>query len=120
MFGGKAMQWYGRWPYKFEAAAKAGAAGVLIIHEDAPAAYGWGVVRNSNGTRFDFVRPDGGSSLAAIEGWMQRDVAVELFRKSGLDFEALKKAARTPGFKPVPLNQTATIDIGVTRESVST
>lgn len=120
MFGGKAMQWYGRWPYKFEAAAKAGAAGVLIIHEDAPAAYGWGVVRNSNGTRFDFVRPDGGADSAAIEGWMQRDVAVELFRKSGLDFEALKKAARTPGFKPVPLNQTATIDIGVTRESVAT
>jgi Zn-dependent M28 family amino/carboxypeptidase len=119
-FGGKAMQWYGRWPYKFEAAAKAGAAGVLIIHEDAPAAYGWGVVRNSNGTRFDYVRPDKGASLAAVEGWMSRGVAVELVRKSGLDFEALKRAARTPGFKPVPLNQTATIAIEVSRETIAT
>ncbi|GBF58659.1 bacterial leucyl aminopeptidase [Candidatus Phycosocius bacilliformis] len=119
-FGGKAMQWYGRWVYKYEAAAKAGAAGVLIVHEDAPAAYGWGVVRNSNGTRFDFVRPDAGASLVAIEGWMQRDVAVELFRKSGLDFDVLKKAARTPGFKPVALNQTATIDISVSRETIAT
>jgi Zn-dependent M28 family amino/carboxypeptidase len=119
-FGGKSMTWYGRWPYKFEAAAKAGAAGVLIIHEDAPAAYGWGVVRNSNGTRFDFVRPDKGASLAAIEGWMQRATAVELLRKCGLDLEVLKRAARTPGFKPVPLNQTASIAINVSRETVST
>jgi PA domain len=70
-FGGKAMTWFGRWPYKFDAAAKAGAAGVLIVHEDAPAAYGWGVVRNSNGTRFDFVRADKGASFPAVEGWMR-------------------------------------------------
>jgi Zn-dependent M28 family amino/carboxypeptidase len=119
-FGGKAMQWYGRWPYKFDNAARAGAAGVLIVHEDAPAAYGWGVVRNSNGTRFDFVRPDKGANLAAMEGWMQRAVAVELFRKSGLDFEQLKRAARTPGFKPIVLNQTATVSMTISRETVST
>ncbi len=119
-FGGKAMQWYGRWPYKFDNAAKAGAAGVLIVHEDAPAAYGWGVVRNSNGTRFDFVRADKGASLPAVEGWMQRAVAVELLRKSGLDFEQLKIAARTPGFKPIVLNQTATVRMSIARETVST
>jgi Zn-dependent M28 family amino/carboxypeptidase len=119
-FGGKAMTWFGRWPYKFDAAAKAGAAGVLIVHEDAPAAYGWGVVRNSNGTRFDFVRADKGASLPAVEGWMQRSVAVELLRKSGLDFEQLKIAARTPGFKPIVLNQTATVRMNIARETVST
>ena len=119
-FGGKAMTWYGRWPYKFDAAAKAGAAGVLIVHEDAPAAYGWGVVRNSNGIRFDFVRPDQGASLASIEGWMTRATAVELLRKSGLDFDTLKRAARTPGFRPILLNQTATITLNVTRDTIAT
>jgi Zn-dependent M28 family amino/carboxypeptidase len=119
-FAGKAMTWYGRWVYKFEEAARQGAAGVLIIHEDAPAAYGWGVVRNSNGTRFDFERADKGASLATVEGWMQRAVAVELLRKSGLDFETLKRQARTPGFRPIPLNQTATISLAVTRETMST
>ncbi|MEN9874838.1 MAG: hypothetical protein RL186_1735, partial [Pseudomonadota bacterium] len=119
-FGGKAMQWFGRWPYKYDAAAKAGALGVLIVHEDAPAAYGWGVVRNSNGTRFDFVRADKGASLPAVEGWMQRGVAVELMRKAGLDFEQLKVAARTPGFKPILLNQTASISMRIARETVST
>ena len=46
-FDGKAMTYYGRWTYKFEEAARQGAAGVLIIHETEPAAYGWGVVKNS-------------------------------------------------------------------------
>jgi Zn-dependent M28 family amino/carboxypeptidase len=119
-FGGKAMQWFGRWPYKFDNGGLAGAAGVLIVHEDAPAAYGWGVVRNSFGTKFDFVRPDKGASLPAIEGWMQRAVAVELMRKCGLDFEQLKRAARTPGFKPILLNQTASVSMNVSRETVST
>lgn len=119
-FGGKAMQWYGRWPYKFDNAALVGAAGILIVHEDAPAAYGWGVVRNSFGTKFDFVRPDKGASLPAVEGWMQRAVAVELLRKSGYDFEQLKIAARTPGFKPIVLNQTATVTMNIARETVST
>jgi Zn-dependent M28 family amino/carboxypeptidase len=119
-FGGKAMQWFGRWPYKFDNGALAGAAGVIIVHEDAPAAYGWGVVRNSFGTKFDYVRADRGASLAKVEGWMQRGVAVELFAKAGLDFDAMKRAARTPGFKPVVLNQTATITLSVARETVST
>ncbi len=119
-FGGKAMQWYGRWPYKFDNAALARAAGVLIVHEDAPAAYGWGVVRNSFGTRFDFVRADKGASLPAVEGWMQRAVAVELLRKSGFDFERLKVAARTPGFKPIVLSQTATVRMTVSRETIAT
>jgi Zn-dependent M28 family amino/carboxypeptidase len=119
-FGGKAMTWYGRWVYKFEAAAKAGAAGVLIVHEDTPAAYGWGVVRNSNGIRFDFVRADQGASHATVEGWMTLATATELLRKSGHDFATLKRAARTPGFKPIVLNQTATVTLTVVRDTIAT
>ena len=47
-FGGKAMTYYGRWTYKYEEAARRGAAGVLIVHETAPASYGWNTVKNCN------------------------------------------------------------------------
>jgi Zn-dependent M28 family amino/carboxypeptidase len=119
-FGGRAMTWYGRWPYKYDAGAAAGAAGVLIVHEDAPAAYGWGVVCNSFSRRFDFVRPDRGASLCTIEGWIQRQTAIDLLASAGMDFEALKRAARSPGFEPVPLGITASVDAGVTAEVIST
>ena len=58
-FGGKAMTYYGRWTYKYEEAARRGAAGVLIVHETDPASYGWNTVKNSNtNTQFDIVRQD--------------------------------------------------------------
>jgi len=103
-FGGKAMTYYGRWTYKYEEAARQGAAGLLIVHEDAPASYGWQTVRNSNTiTMFDIVRDNPGEKHPPLEGWMQRDTAVALFQRAGLDFEALKKQAQTPGFKPVAI-----------------
>lgn len=103
-FGGKAMTYYGRWTYKYEEAARQGAAGVLIVHETAPASYGWNTVKNSNtNTMFDIVRKDPAKSHPAMEAWIQRDVAADLFRNAGLDFEALKKQAQTRDFKPVVL-----------------
>ena len=103
-FGGKAMTYYGRWTYKFEEGARQGALGVLIVHETAPASYGWETVKNSNtNAQFDIVRPDPARTHPTLEGWVQRDVAVDLFKRSGLDFEALKKQAQTRGFKPVVL-----------------
>ena len=102
-FGGRAMTYYGRWTYKYEEAARQGAAGVIIVHEDAPASYGWTTVRNSwSGPQFDIVRsnPD---ERAPLESWIQRDVAVELFQRAGLDFEALKVQARSRDFQPVAL-----------------
>ena len=58
-FGGKAMTYYGRWTYKYEEAARQGALGLLIVHETAPASYGWATVKNSNtNTMFDIVRDD--------------------------------------------------------------
>jgi Zn-dependent M28 family amino/carboxypeptidase len=103
-FGGKAMTYYGRWTYKFEEAARQGAVGMLIVHETAPASYGWATVKNSNtNVMFDIVRKEPGKSHPSMEGWIQRDVAVDLFKKSGLDFDALKKQAQTRDFKPVVL-----------------
>jgi Zn-dependent M28 family amino/carboxypeptidase len=106
-FGGKAMTYYGRWTYKYEEGARQGAAGVFVIHETGPAAYGWQTVRNSNtNAMFDIVRDDPKSVHPTVEAWIQRDLAVDLFKKAGLDFEALKKQAQTRNFKPVELKNT--------------
>ena len=103
-FDGKAMTYYGRWTYKYEEAARQGALGMLIIHETGPAAYGWQTVRNSNGNaQFDIVRADASKAHPLLQGWIQRDVAVDIFKKSGLDFEAAKKAAQREDFRPVTL-----------------
>ncbi|TBR37154.1 MULTISPECIES: M28 family metallopeptidase [Dyella] len=103
-FGGKAMTYYGRWTYKFEEAARQGALGVLIVHETDPASYGWATVKNSNtNAMFDIVRKKPSEVHPKIEAWIQRDLAVSLFKDAGLDFEALKKQAQTRDFKPVVL-----------------
>jgi Zn-dependent M28 family amino/carboxypeptidase len=103
-FGGKAMTYYGRWTYKYEEAARRGALGVLIVHETAPASYGWATVKNSNtNTMFDIVRDKPAAVHPQLEAWIQRDLAVAMFKQAGLDFEALKKQAQTRAFKPVIL-----------------
>ncbi|HEX5264604.1 MAG TPA: peptidase M20, partial [Phenylobacterium sp.] len=95
-FGGKAMTYYGRWTYKYEEAARQGALGFIVIHETGPASYGWNTVKNSNtNSVFDIIRKDPSKVHAPIEAWVQRDTTVELFKKAGLDFEALKKQAQT-------------------------
>lgn len=103
-FGGKAMTYYGRWTYKYEEAARQGALGLLIVHETEPASYGWATVKNSNtNTMFDVVRDKPASVHPRMEGWIQRDFAVDLFKQAGLDFDALKAQAKTRAFKPVEL-----------------
>jgi len=103
-FDGKAMTLYGRWTYKYAEAARRGALGMLIVHETGPAAYGWNTVKNSNSNaQFDIVRPHPETLHPLIEGWIQRDVAVELFKSAGLDFEKEKARARTLAFRPVEL-----------------
>lgn len=103
-FDGKGMTWYGRWPYKYEEGARQGALGVLIVHETAPASYGWATVAGSNtNTMFDVVREDPSQTHPLLEGWIQRDLAVDLFRSAGLDFEALKRKAQQRDFTPVAL-----------------
>ncbi len=101
-FGGKAMTYYGRWTYKYEEAARRGALGILIVHETAAASYGWATVVNSNTDAvYDIVRKDPSQVHVPLEGWIQRDVAVALFRQAGVDFEAAKQIAQTREFKPL-------------------
>ena len=103
-FGGKAMTYYGRWTYKYEEIARQGALGLLIVHETAPASYGWATVKNSNtNTMFDIVREQPAAIHPKLEAWIQRDFAVDLFHRAGLDFDALKAKAQTREFTPVPL-----------------
>ncbi len=106
-FGGKAMTYYGRWTYKYEEAARRGAAGVLIVHETDPASYGWNTVKNSNtNTQFDIVRQNPSASHTLFESWIQRSLAEQIFAASGLNFDQAKASARTKAFQPIPLKAT--------------
>ena len=110
-FGGKAMTYYGRWTYKFEEAARQGAAAVLIIHDTAPAAYGWNVVNSSwTGTQFLAQSKDGGKSQTQANGWIQKSVAKQIFAAAGQDLNKQMAAAKQKGFKAVPLNLTASMN----------
>ena len=103
-FKGKAMTYYGRWTYKYEEAARQGAAAAIIVHETMPAAYGWQVVRNSNcGAKSWLDAADKNKSMLPIQGWITLDTAKDLFTRAGLDYRALKAAANKPGFKAVAM-----------------
>ncbi|VXC82682.1 M28 family metallopeptidase [Sphingomonas sp. AX6] len=105
-FGGKAMTYYGRWTYKYEEAARQGAAAAIIVHQSEPASYGWNVVQSSwTGPQWQMEGAEVGASQAI--GWLQLDATKTLFASAGQDFEALSAAAARPGFKAVPLGLTA-------------
>ena len=104
LFKGEAMTYYGRWTYKFEEAARQGATAAILVHETAPASYGWDVVSNSwSGAQADLVRADGGAERVSMEAWISLDTARSLFADGGLDFEAMKDAARSVDFTPVDM-----------------
>jgi Zn-dependent M28 family amino/carboxypeptidase len=103
-FGGKAMTYYGRWTYKYEEAARQGAAGALIVHQTEPAAYGWNVVQSSwTGAQYNMDDPAGHMEQSKVIGWLTQDAAQRLFAASGKDLAALTAAAGKPGFRAVPL-----------------
>ncbi|MET3824354.1 hypothetical protein ABIC16_000047 [Sphingomonas sp. PvP055] len=98
LFEGRAMTYYGRWTYKFEEAARHGAAGALIVHETAPAAYGWGVVQSSwTGPQLELDEKGDHADQSQAIGWIQLDKARALFASAGQDFDALNKAAKGQG-----------------------
>ncbi len=104
LFNGKAMTYYGRWTYKFEEAARQGAAAALVIHQTAPAAYGWGVVSGSwSGPQLDLQRPDNGAGRTKLEGWITEDIARNLFKQAGLDFDEMEQASLSADFSPVKM-----------------
>jgi Zn-dependent M28 family amino/carboxypeptidase len=94
-FQGETMTYYGRWTYKYEEASRQGAEAVFIVHETAPASYGWSVVANSwSGPQYGLVTNDGGASRVAVEGWLSYNAAVKVFAESGLSFEEEKAKAQ--------------------------
>ncbi len=104
LFKGKSMTYYGRWTYKFEEAGRRGATGAIVVHETAPASYGWDVVGNSwSGAQADLVRTDGGDNRTLFESWITEETARSLFAEAGLDFSEMKIAAKTQGFRPVDM-----------------
>jgi Zn-dependent M28 family amino/carboxypeptidase len=102
-FGGKAMTYYGRWTYKYEEAARQGAAGILLIHNTDMASYGWNVVRNSWSGEQAFLANPPGQYAVPMAGWIQEDVAKKIASAAGTDLNALFDKAKTKGFKPIEL-----------------
>jgi len=107
LFEGRRMTYYGRWTYKFEEAARQGAAAAIIIHDTAGAAYGWDVVKNSwSGAQFDLLPVDDPAPRLPMQGWMSGEAASALFADAGLDLEQLRAAAGKRGFKAVEMPHT--------------
>ncbi len=103
-FNGRAMTYYGRWTYKYEEAARQGAAAALIVHDTAPASYGWMTVENSwSGPQLYMQSANNGADQTAMNGWLQNAAARRLLAAAGQDLDALTQAARQPGFRAVPL-----------------
>jgi len=101
-FGGKALTYYGRWTYKYEQAARMGAAGVLLVHKTDMASYGWDVVRNSWSGERSYLRNDPAPKLK-IASWIQLDFAHKLMQACGKDLDAEMAAAAKTGFNAQPL-----------------
>ncbi len=102
-FGGRALTYYGRWTYKYEQAARVGAAAAIIIHTTPTAGYGWDVVRNSWGREDTFVRLQPGEQQPALAGWVTQDAGEKLLGLAGMNVTELLKASESRTFKPIPL-----------------
>ena len=112
LFNGEAMTYYGRWSYKYEEAARQGAAGLLIVHDTEPASYPWSVVRGGwSGPNLYLQAEDNNMSRAQVEGWISLESAKKLFDLAGMD-ENLMQTAGERGFKaqPMGLNISLTLD----------
>lgn len=104
LFKGRAMTYYGRWTYKYEEAARHGAAGLLIVHDTQPAAYPWSVVLSgATSPKLRAQTANKGADKCALEGWLTLDAAKKLFQAAGQNYEQLYAAANTKGFRPRPL-----------------
>jgi Zn-dependent M28 family amino/carboxypeptidase len=106
LFGGRTLTYYGRWTYKYEEAARRGAAGAILLHTDESAGYPWSVVRTSNGSwRFDIARtPNDTTPFLQFRSWVTDASARRIMKLAGQDLDALRAAAAKRDFKPVKLN----------------
>jgi Zn-dependent M28 family amino/carboxypeptidase len=111
-FNGRAMTYYGRWTYKYEEAARQGAAAALIVHDTVPAAYGWNVVQSSwTGPQYNMDAANNHMDQSKVIGWLTNDAARRLFAASGKNLDELTAAAKRPGFKAVPLGTKASVSL---------
>ena len=109
-FNGRAMTYYGRWTYKYEEAARQGAAAALIVHDTFPAAYGWNVVESSwTGPQAFAQMSNGNMNATMANGWIQKGVAEAIMNAAGQNLATLSEAAKKKGFKPVPLGLGASL-----------
>ena len=107
LFAGNALTYYGRWTYKFEEAARQGAAGALLIHTDESATYPWQVVQSSwTGTQYS-LPPQEGEPALGIKAWISNTAAKDLAKRGGRDLDAMRAAASKRGFTAIPLNTRA-------------
>jgi Zn-dependent M28 family amino/carboxypeptidase len=113
LFGGKTLTYYGRWTYKYEEAARRGAAGAILLHTTESAGYPWSVVRTSNGSwRFDIARDSSDSTpFLGMRAWMTDDAANRMMRMAGQDLNSLRHAAAKRDFRPVDLKLRASVDL---------
>ncbi len=113
LFGGKALTYYGRWTYKYEEAARRGAAGVILIHTDESAGYGWNVVRTSNGNwRYEIARTAADKTpFLDMKSWVTDDAARRIIKTAGLDLDDLRSKARSRDFSPVKTGLTIKLNL---------
>jgi Zn-dependent M28 family amino/carboxypeptidase len=113
LFGGKALTYYGRWTYKYEEAARHGAAGVILVHTTDSAGYGWNVVRTSNGNwRYEIARtPESKTPFLQYRAWATSDAAKKMLASANLNLDELTAAAKQKGFQPVKTGLKAKLDL---------
>lgn len=111
LFTGNAMTYYGRWTYKYEEAARQGAAMALIVHETDAASYGWNVVAGTSPIRFELAAEHKNMHKAQVEGWLSLQAAEQLFAQNGTSLAKLRQQALSKDFKPVRFKQRASISI---------
>ncbi len=118
-FGGKARLYYGRWSYKYEEAARRGAAGVIIIHTTPSAAYPWQVVQTSwDGEQFEL--PSTGEPTVKAKMWATEEAARKIAALGGQDLDALRARAERDDFRPVPLGVTLSLAMRVQTRRLET
>jgi len=111
LFGGPALTYYGRWTYKYEEAARQGAAGAILIHTDESATYPWQVVQSSwSGTQYSLPAVAGEPALG-LKAWVTDAAAHQIVMRAGRNLDDLRRAARVRGTKPVPLGIQASATI---------
>ena len=112
LFAGATRLYYGRWSYKYESAARRGAAGAIVIHTTPSAGYPWQVVQTS-WTGEHFQLPAGDEPRLQVEAWVTESAARRLVERAGLILDELAQAARARDFEPVSLGLTTSIDLSV-------